>query len=109
MAWYKVADTTTKGPGLWRVSAGGKSICLVHHDGQWFAVAANCPYAGADLSQGWCDNGQVICPFHRYRYDLSSGRGATGQNDYVRTYATEVRSDGVYVQVRSLAERLFGK
>ncbi len=108
MAWYKVAEDNTVEPGLWRVSAGGKNICLVHHDGQWFALAASCPHAGADLSQGWCDDGQVVCPFHRYHYDLLTGRGAAGQNDYVRTYTTEVRSDGVYVEVRSFTERLFG-
>jgi nitrite reductase/ring-hydroxylating ferredoxin subunit len=103
MPWFKVADINDVPPSsLRKVQAGGKNICLVNDNGQYFAVAATCPHAGADLSKGWCNNGQLVCPFHRYTYNLSTGRGAPGQNDYVTTYTVEVRNDGVYVNITSL-------
>jgi 3-phenylpropionate/trans-cinnamate dioxygenase ferredoxin subunit len=41
----------------------------------------------------------LICPFHRYEYDLNTGRGAKGQGDYIEIYATEVRNEGIYVAI----------
>ena len=75
----------------------GRRICLVHHQGKFFATQSRCPHAGADLSQGWCENGKLICPFHRYEYDLLSGKGAPGQGDYIDTYPLELRKDGIYI------------
>ncbi|MDT3401696.1 Rieske (2Fe-2S) protein [Mucilaginibacter terrae] len=110
MAWYKIAEPSDLSkPFLKKISAGGKSLCLVNADGELSVTAAKCPHAGADLSQGWCENGRLICPFHRYAYDLKTGRGAPGQNDYVRIYPVENRADGIYVQVKSWLEKLTGK
>lgn len=107
MAWYKVAETAVLlTPFLTKVSAGGKQLCLVNADKGLYAVAATCPHAGADLSKGRCEDGKIICPFHRYQYDLNTGRGAPGQNDFIRTYAVEQRGDGVYVEIKSFFESL---
>ncbi|MVN91327.1 Rieske (2Fe-2S) protein [Mucilaginibacter aquatilis] len=109
MAWYKVADAfDLSKPFIRKVSAGGKSICLVNAD-KVYAVSSKCPHAGADLSGGWCKNGKLICPFHRYAYDLETGKGAPGQNDFINVYSVEIKDDGVYVQVTSWLERLTGK
>jgi nitrite reductase/ring-hydroxylating ferredoxin subunit len=110
MAWYKVADIETLStPFLIKVNAGGKPICLICADEKLYAVAATCPHAGADLSKGWCADGKLICPFHRYQYNLDTGRGVPGQNDFIRTYAVEQRADGIYVEVKSFLETLRGR
>ena len=107
MPWYKVAEINGLAKeSLLKVQAGGKTICLVNNNGRWFAVSANCPHAGADLSKGWCQEGQLVCPFHRYTYNLSTGKGATGQNDYINTYPVEARNDGVYVEIKSWFDKL---
>jgi nitrite reductase/ring-hydroxylating ferredoxin subunit len=79
------------------VQVHNKRICLIKTKGSWFATQAKCPHAGADLSQGWCKNGKLICPFHRYEYDLQSGKGAPGQGDYINTYPLRIRQDGIYI------------
>lgn len=110
MAWYKVTEhADLSQPFLKKITAGGKSLCLINTGGQLSALSSRCPHAGADLSQGWCENGKLICPFHRYSYDIKTGRGAPGQNDYVRVYPVEARADGIYVQVTSWLEKLTGK
>lgn len=107
MAWYKVTDEySAQHTGIKKIKVAGKNICLIQYEKQLYALGAVCPHAGADLSQGWCSDGQLICPYHRYAYDLSTGRGAPGQNDYVNTYAVEIRSDGIYVEVNSLVDRI---
>lgn len=106
MAWYKVADSNTPLHTIAKVKAGGKYICLVYSHENWYALNSRCPHAGADLSHGWCDNGKLVCPVHRYSYDLATGKGAPGQNDYIKMYPIQLRDDGVYVEVKSIFENL---
>ena len=107
MYWYKAYDgklnTTTF---LLKIKVNGKSLCLVGYEDGVYAVGATCPHAGADLSGGWCKDGKLICPFHRYSYDIKTGKGDPGQNDYVETYPVEVRDDGVYIGMLSFAEKV---
>ena len=106
MDWYKVAENTNPDkPFIKKVKAGGKSLCLVGYEGQFYAISATCPHAGAELSGGWCRDGKIICPFHRYSYNLQTGKGDPGQNDYVDTYPVEVRKDGIYIGIATFKEK----
>lgn len=99
--WVKVAENIpVKEASVQKVKAGGRDICLVGFEGKRYAVSAKCPHAGGDLAGGWCQNGSIVCPLHRYQYSLETGRGATGQGDYIDTFPVEVREDGVYVLVK---------
>jgi len=107
MNWHKVPDLKyTDQPFLEKVKINGKGICLVGYEGNVYALSSTCPHAGADLSGGWCKNGKLICPFHRYAYDIHTGKGDPGQNDYINTYPVEVREDGIYVGFTTLLERV---
>ncbi len=107
MEWYKAYDgklnITTL---LLKVKVNSKNLCLVAYEGNVYAVGATCPHAGADLSGGWCKDGKLICPFHRYSYNIKTGKGDPGQNDYVDTYPVEVRDDGVYIGMLSFTEKV---
>ena len=79
------------------IHAEGRKICLVKAGEEFFATQSRCPHAGADLSQGFCKDKKLICAFHRYEYDLQTGRGAPGQGDYINIYPLELRDDGLYI------------
>jgi nitrite reductase/ring-hydroxylating ferredoxin subunit len=79
------------------LKVNGKKICLVKTGDEFFATQSRCPHAGADLSQGFCKDKKLICAFHRYEYDLESGRGAPGQGDYITIFPLEDREDGLYI------------
>jgi len=83
-------------------------MCLVGYEGEIFALSSKCPHAGGDLTSGWCKNEKLICPVHRYSYDLKTGKGSEGQNDYINTYPVEVKADGIYIGVTSFWEKIFG-
>jgi nitrite reductase/ring-hydroxylating ferredoxin subunit len=107
MKWVKVLDTDgLHYPFIKKVNAGGSWICLVGVDEKIFALSAKCPHAGADISQGWCESGKLVCPYHRYSYDLQTGRGNAGQGDYIKIYPVEARADGIYVGVISFTDNL---
>lgn len=102
MRWIKLYDPKImQEPDFIRlVKVEGKKICLVKSGNQIYATQNRCPHAGGDLSQGWCKKGKLICPIHRYEYDLASGRGASGQGDYINTYPIEIRLDGIYIGLK---------
>ncbi|EMD31563.1 hypothetical protein CERSUDRAFT_144877 [Gelatoporia subvermispora B] len=62
---------------------------------QLYAMEANCPHLGADMSHAdieECETGIVaVCPWHRYDFDLRTGKSETGLR--ACTYAVEVRLD----------------
>jgi nitrite reductase/ring-hydroxylating ferredoxin subunit len=106
MKWYKVAEVEGVLAPISKITAGGKKLCLVKAEGEFYALSAKCPHAGADLTEGWCENKKLICPFHRYGYDLATGRGNPGQNDYVSTYPVEIRDNTIFVGIPSFWDQL---
>jgi nitrite reductase/ring-hydroxylating ferredoxin subunit len=101
LEWIKVAENIpVKEASIQKLKAGSGYVCLVVFEEKCYAVSAKCPHAGGELAGGWCKDGNIICPLHRYQYDLKTGRGAKGQGDYIDTFPVEVRADGVYVQVK---------
>ncbi len=99
--WVKVAEkTSVKEAFVRKVKAGNQQICLIGFEEKIYAVSEKCPHAGGELAGGWCEKGQIVCPIHRYQYNLETGKGAAGQGDYIDTFPVEVREDGTYVQVK---------
>ncbi len=110
MKWHKALDNSNLTyPFIKKAIIGHRSVCLIGVDEEVYALSAQCPHAGADISQGWCKNGKLICPFHRYSYDIKTGRGSPGQGDYLQTYPVEKRDDGIYVGITSKWAWLFGQ
>ena len=109
LEWHKIAMEIPEAEFVKQVLVAGKKLCLVRHKNEFFVVQNYCPHAGGVLSGGWCENGQLVCPIHRWTYDLHTGRGAAGQGDYIEKYPVEQRPDGIYVGFKkSWMKKLFG-
>ncbi len=90
------------------MQVGKKKICLAHTAEGFFAVNDRCPHNGASLGSGSCtEQGSVVCPVHRYHFDLKTGRAKSGLGDYVQPYPIEVRDDGVYIGFEETVFTLF--
>ncbi|MEN0056076.1 MAG: Rieske (2Fe-2S) protein [Mucilaginibacter sp.] len=110
MKWYKIPGIQITGkPFIAKVKVGRKNICLIGYEERIYALSSVCPHAGADLSEGLCVKGKIVCPYHRYTYDVKTGKGGAGQNDFVETYPVEIRGNEIYVGIISLWDKLRGK
>jgi 3-phenylpropionate/trans-cinnamate dioxygenase ferredoxin subunit len=103
--WYKVYDFAKHGnmpqqPNTVRtIDVEGTYISFCFDGNNYFGLADRCPHAGAKFGMGgWCESGMMVCPVHRYKYDLTSGRGKQG--DYIKTYDGKLESDGVYIALK---------
>lgn len=102
MKWVKILskDSIKRDDFICTVKVEGGKYCIIKSNGCFYATQSRCPHAGADLSGGWCKNEKLICPFHRYQYDLKTGEGAEGQGDYIEIYPLDVREDGIYIGIK---------
>ncbi|HEX8823060.1 MAG TPA: Rieske 2Fe-2S domain-containing protein, partial [Archangium sp.] len=57
-----------------------KERTVVTAGGQRYSVNRFCPHQGADLKEGWVEEGRyLVCPRHRWRFDLQ-GEGVCPTN-----------------------------
>jgi len=100
--WHKLAETIEElmipEQGLLEFEVAGKKICIARVKGEVFACTALCPHAGGRMAQGYTDAlGNIVCPVHRYKFDLKNGRNSSGEGYYLKTFPVQVRNDGVFI------------
>jgi len=107
LEWHKVLKAADLAEGrVSSVTAGVKTIALVHFDGKWAAMDNRCPHQGGPLGEGSIEKGEggrcwLRCPWHGWDFDPLTGKPPGGHEDTgQKTYPVEVREDGcVYVGV----------
>ncbi len=93
---------------IYSTQIGKHRICIVHTKEGFYAVNDKCPHNGASLSRGFCsEDGAIVCPVHRYRFDLKTGRAKSGIGDVATIYPIEVRSDGIFIGFEEKVWNLF--
>ena len=102
--WFKIADhlaeLTFSPTGLAETEVNGKRICLSQHKDQLFACAAKCPHASGTLADGYIDSlGNIVCPIHRYKFNLQNGRNISGEGYFLKTYPIETRENGIFIGI----------
>jgi nitrite reductase (NADH) small subunit len=80
-------DLIARGEGRRFVVEGLSIAVFRQRDGSLFATEDRCPHLGGPLSEGVVGGGQVICPYHSYRFDLATGACANDSSCSLRTYA----------------------
>jgi len=100
--WHKVADS------LGEIEFASNNIAVVVLDESVFAFAYKCPHAGGTLAEGFIDAlGNIVCPLHRYKYNMANGRNTSGEGYYLKHWPVEIKEDGVFVGVEETGG-LFG-
>jgi len=75
-----------------------KKITLARFKEGYFAFAQKCPHASGRMAQGYINPlGQVVCPLHRYAFDMKNGRNTTGEGYFLKTYPVELRPEGIFI------------
>ena len=50
------------------------------------------------MAEGYIDAlGNVVCPLHRYKYDMKNGRNVSGEGYFLAHWPVELREEGVFV------------
>ncbi len=104
LEWVRVADKDQLPEGrVMTVTAGRKTLALVHFDGQYTAMDNRCPHQGGPLGEGSIEKGEggkcwIRCPWHGWDFDPTTGKPPGGHEDTGQEmFPVELREDGVYV------------
>ncbi len=114
--WHKALDPDDLPEGrVTTVTIGTHTLCLTHHQGQFGALDNHCPHQGGPLGEGAIEPGKpgpdgeptwvLRCPWHGYDYDPLTGSPPPPFDDEPSNFPTEVRDDGVYVELPDPAPR----
>jgi nitrite reductase/ring-hydroxylating ferredoxin subunit len=69
-----VGQTDRSRPALDRRPPASKAI-VVNVDGEQRTYSSTCPHMGGPLEQGTVDGDALVCPWHRFRFNVRTGAG----------------------------------
>jgi nitrite reductase/ring-hydroxylating ferredoxin subunit len=79
---------------------GNTRLCLVLFDNKILALDDRCSHNGESLSKGTVNYlGEVICPWHGYRFKLATGREAAERSNDLKTYQVKEDESGVFLWI----------
>jgi len=87
LSWHKVAEPGELAEGRVKsATAGGRSLAIVHFDGQYGALDNHCPHQGGPLGEGSIEKGiegkcWLRCPWHGWDFDPLTGAPPGGHED----------------------------
>lgn len=102
--WYILIDDYTSFKQYFPLNTifcytiNNKKICLIKTEKNTYAFDEKCPHNGASLSLGFCSSQEsVVCPLHRYHFDLVSGKALSGGASNLTIYPLKVESNKMFV------------
>ena len=81
------------------VNINGKEIALFNVEGNFYAIDHTCRHKGGPLGEGMLDGTIVTCPWHDWKYDVTTGVSIVNPQIKVDTYKVKVEEDEVKVKV----------
>ena len=100
MPLVKVASLSQLPAGsVTEATVGNDTFAICNVDGRISALGGECLHRGGPLGQGVISGHHVVCPWHAWEWDCT-----TGENDYdptqkVPTFTVEVRGDDVLIDL----------
>jgi nitrite reductase (NADH) small subunit len=87
MVWKKVCDSTDlpEGKSL-EILFDQNVIAVFRHRGELFAIDGICMHQGGPLARGKLMDGTIVCPWHGWQYDLSTGNQSATCKPMLSTY-----------------------
>ncbi|MGH7227708.1 MAG: Rieske (2Fe-2S) protein [Nitrospiraceae bacterium] len=95
-----VAKITDLEPGsCLSVEADGIGVALFNVNGRIYALDNTCPHAGGPLGEGTLAGEIVECPWHGWRYSVTTGERLENSEIKVACYEVQVTGDLIQVSV----------
>ena len=98
--YTKVASLSELSSGEMKmVTVDEEDILLTNVDGTIHAVSDLCSHADASLSDGYIEEGEVECPLHGSRFNLTTGEALNLPADEpLKVYEIKVEGDDILVR-----------
>ncbi|MBI1847152.1 MAG: Rieske (2Fe-2S) protein [Candidatus Rokubacteria bacterium] len=101
MTWVAVASAADipVGQGAF-VEADGLAFAVFNAGGgRFYATSHQCPHEDGPLAEGWLEGASVICPWHGFDFDLTTGGCKVDEGLTIAVYPARVVSGRVEVDL----------
>lgn len=83
------------------VSVGGRPVALFNVRGTFYATSNTCLHRGGPLGKGALDGCEVLCPWHSWAFDVTTGVSTANPDLRIATYEVKVEDGEVMVKVET--------
>ncbi len=100
MAEYeRVVAVSELPPGSGREClVAGRPVALFNVSGVFHAIGNMCGHRGGPLGQGLLDGATVMCPWHAWTYDVTTGVSTVNPELKVPRYDVKVEGGAVWIR-----------
>lgn len=83
-----------------KITLEGETICLVNSNNAFHALSNSCPHLGESLVKGTLNfTGEIVCPWHSYRFNLKSGEESSRRCRDVRIFRVTEEEGAIYIDI----------
>ena len=84
--------------GLMEALVNGKPVALFNVAGEFHAISNTCVHRGGPLGKGVLDGKLVLCPWHAWAYDVTTGVSDVNPDLKVAKYEVKIEDGQVLVR-----------
>lgn len=81
------------------ISTERGEICIVTDGTFIYALDNNCSHMGSQIHKGEVVDGHIVCPWHRARFELATGKGLDLYAPDISSYAIQIEDGGIFVDL----------
>ena len=81
------------------ITVGDRTVCIANVNGTVSAMDNVCIHRGGPLGQGIIENGKLVCPWHGWQFDPSTGQAVHNAAARVALYPLKIEGEDVFAQL----------
>ena len=90
-----------------QLQIGKVAIALSYRDGTFAAISGVCNHVGGSLGEGrLSDDGYVVCPWHHWQFERSTGEARPGIPAAVPRHEVKVENGEVFINLTPATKRV---
>jgi nitrite reductase/ring-hydroxylating ferredoxin subunit len=77
----------------------GRPLAFYNVGGRFYATANHCVHRGGPLGQGMLEGNVIMCPWHAWTFDVTTGDNTVNPELHVTCYPVKVEDGQVLVKI----------
>lgn len=91
-----------------KVQINDIDVLIVHVNGKYYALSSDCTHFGGDLSEGLLAGNIIVCPNHKAKFDVTTGKVVSPPKEALSrpdiedlsTYLIKVENQKIMINIR---------